>query len=150
MLETTETKVPIIHAPGEGRKVGVLHSQSTFKVQSAEVGGAYAVLEQTIPAGGGPPLHVHRHETEIFYILEGDFEVTVGGQTVKAPAGACATCPRDIPHTFRNVGKTPGRLLLTIIPGRFGDYFIEVDNVNHDDPAAIKALAAKYDVEILE
>jgi len=33
------------------------------------------LLEQQVPPGGGPPLHVHRHETEIFYILEGEFEV---------------------------------------------------------------------------
>jgi mannose-6-phosphate isomerase-like protein (cupin superfamily) len=142
--------VPIIHAPGAGRHVGVLHARSTFKVESAQVGGAYALLEQIIPSGGGPPLHVHRHETEIFYILQGDFEITVGDQKVWAPAGACAVCPRDIPHTFRNVGPSDGKLLLTIIPGRFGDFFRELDAIDSDDKPAIKALAAKYDVEILE
>jgi mannose-6-phosphate isomerase-like protein (cupin superfamily) len=150
MLEKTETSVPIIHAPGDGRHVGVLQSGSTFKVESAQVGGAYALLEQRIPAGGGPPLHVHRHETEIFYILEGDFEITVGTQKIKAPPGACATCPRDIPHTFRNIGSTEGKLLLTIIPGRFGDYFIEVDRLDPTDKTALKTLAARYDVEFLE
>jgi quercetin dioxygenase-like cupin family protein len=142
--------VPIIHPPGGGKVVGILRGQSTFKVLSAQTGGAYAVLEQLIPAGHGPPLHVHRHETEIFYILEGTFEVTVGGDTVAAPAGTIATCPRDIPHKFRNVGATTGKLLLTVIPGRFADYFIDADNVADGDHAAIKALCARYDVEILE
>ncbi len=146
----TETKVPIIHPPGDGRKVGVLHDTSTYKVESAQTGGAYAVLEQIIQPGGGPPLHVHRHETEIFYILDGDFEITVGGQKIPAPKGAIAVCPRDLPHTFRNVGTASARLLLTIIPGRFGDFFTDVDRVDNSDRAAIKALAARYDVEILE
>lgn len=146
----TETTVPIIHPPGGGRRVGVLAGHSEFKVESAQTNGAYAILEQTIPPGGGPPLHVHRHETEIFYILQGQFEVTVGGQRIAAPPGAIAVCPRDIPHTFRNLGDEPGRLLLTIIPGRFGDYFVEVDKIDHTDAAAIKKLAAKFDVEILE
>jgi len=146
----TETTVPIIHPPGDGLTVGVLADQSTFKVESAQVNGAYAILEQTIPPGGGPPYHVHRHETEIFYILDGEFELTVGGKKIAAPAGCIATCPRDIPHTFRNVGSSPARLLLTIIPGRFGDFFKEVDRIDHTDKAAIKALAATYDVEILE
>jgi mannose-6-phosphate isomerase-like protein (cupin superfamily) len=96
------------------------------------------------------PLHVHRHETEIFYILDGKFEVLIGGQKVPAPPGAIAVGPRDIPHTFRNVGSTDGRLLLTVIPGNFANYFIEVDGVRDEDHAAIRALAAKYDVEILE
>src|SRR5919198_4258499 len=54
-LPETETAVPIIRGPGEGKVVGVLRDQSTFKVLSEETGGAYAVLEQTIPAGERPP-----------------------------------------------------------------------------------------------
>jgi quercetin dioxygenase-like cupin family protein len=149
-LPETETTVPIIRGPGEGKVVGVLRDQSTFKVLSEETGGAYAILEQEIPPGHGPPLHVHRHETEIFYVLEGEFEITIGGQKVTATAGAIVVGPRDIPHAFRNVGSQDARLLLTVIPGRFANYFIDVDGVDDGDHAAIKALAAKYDVEILE
>jgi mannose-6-phosphate isomerase-like protein (cupin superfamily) len=76
-LLETETTVPIIHPPGGGKVVGVLRDQSTFKVLSEQTGGAYAILEQKIPAGHGPPLHVHRHETEIFYILGGPPSVHV-------------------------------------------------------------------------
>ena len=45
-LPETETTVPIIRGPGEGKVVGVLRDQSTFKVTSEETGGAYAILEQ--------------------------------------------------------------------------------------------------------
>ena len=129
-LPETETTVPIIRGPGEGKVVGVLRDQSTFKVTSEETGGAYAILEQKIPPGHGPPLHVHRHETEIFYVLEGEFEFTIGGQKVTATAGAIVVGPRDIPHTFRNVGSQDARLHLTVIPGRFANYFIDVDGVD--------------------
>lgn len=149
-LPKTETAVPIIRGPGEGPVVGVLRNKSVFKVLPSETDGAYAILEQQIPAGHGPPLHVHRHETEIFYILEGEFEVTIGEQKVQASAGALVVGPRDICHTFRNVGSSEGRLLLTVIPGRFANYFIEVDRVPDHNHAAIRALCAKYDVEIME
>ena len=148
-LPETETTEPIIRGPGEGKVVGVLRDRSTFKVLPDETGGAYAILEQTIPAGHGPPLHVHRHETEIFYVLDGQFEISIGGQTIAAPTGAMVVGPRNIPHTFRNVGGQDGRLLLTVIPGRFANYFIEVDGLDDDDLAQIKALITKYDVEIL-
>src|SRR5262245_55981986 len=148
-LPQTELSAPIIRGPADGKAVGVLGARSIFKVLSDETGGAYAVLEQEIPAGHGPPLHVHRHETEIFYILEGQFEVTVGDRTVPAPPGAIVVGPRDIPHTFRNVGKEQGRLLLTVIPGRFANYFIDVDDYPDRDLDMIKRLCAKYDVEIL-
>lgn len=149
-LPQTETTVPIIHPPGSGKSVGVVGGRSIFKVLSAQTGGAYAIIEQEIPPSGGPPLHVHRHETEIFYILEGQFEITVGGMKIMAPQGTIATCPRDIPHTFRNVGSATGKMLLTVIPGHFADYFLEVDDVPDHDRDTIRALAAKYDVEILE
>jgi hypothetical protein len=38
----------------------------------------------------------------------------------------------------------------TVIPGHFANYFIDVDGMGDDDHAAIRSLAAKYDVEILE
>lgn len=149
-LPETETTVPIVRLPGAGKVVGVLRTQSTFKVLSEQTGGAYAILEQRIPARHGPPLHVHRWETEIFYILEGNFEFTVGDQKIAAPTGSLLVGPRDIKHTFRNLGDTEGKLLLTVIPGRFADYFLEVDAIADNDRSAIKTLAAKYDVEILE
>ena len=42
----------------------------------------------------------HRHETEIFYILEGLFEITLGDRTVGGPPGALAVGPRDIPPSL--------------------------------------------------
>src|SRR3954463_15181977 len=112
-LTETETIVPLVPPPGPGQGGGGLGGQSTFRVLSEQTGGAYALLEQQVPPGPGPPLHVHRHETEIFYVLEGLFEITLGNRTVEAPPEALAVGPRDIPHTFRNVGPTPSKLLLT-------------------------------------
>lgn len=149
-LEVSETPVPIVRPAGEGKAVGVLGHTSLFKVLPDETGGAYAILEQTIPAGHGPPLHLHRHETEIFYILEGEFEIRVGEETIRVAPGALAVGPRGIPHTFRNSGTTEGRLLLTVLPGRFAHYFIEVDHIPDSNRESIKALCAKYDVDILE
>ncbi len=149
-LPVTETRAPIVHPPGGGKAVGVLGYTTTFKVMSEQTGGAYAILEQIIPPHHGPPLHVHKHETEIFYVLEGEFEIRVGDETIAAGVGAIAACPRDIPHTFRNVGSTPGRLLLTVIPGRFSNYFAEVDSIPDRNRETIIALCAKYEVEILE
>lgn len=150
MFEQTEITVPIVRHRDDGDSVGVLGGRTRFLVTPQETGDAYAVLEQVIPAGHGPPLHVHRHETEIFYVVEGEFEITVGDKTVRAGPGSSAACPRDIPHTFRNVGDRPARLHLTIIPGRFGRYFQEVDAVPDGDRDAIRALVARYDVELLD
>jgi quercetin dioxygenase-like cupin family protein len=151
MLEETETLVPIISLIGEEHEVvRVVEGHSRVLVRSEQVKGSYGILEQQIPPGKGPPLHVHRHETEIFYVLEGQFEFRIGDQVVTGGPGTNAVCPRDIPHTFRNVGSGAARLLLTIIPGHFLNFFLEVDKIPDHDREAIRILAAKYDVEVLE
>jgi quercetin dioxygenase-like cupin family protein len=151
MFEDTETPVPIIAVRSDGSDtVHVVDGHTRILVRSGQVKGAYAILEQDIPAGKGPPYHVHRHETEIFYVVAGEFEFRVGNEVLVGGPGTNAVCPRDIPHTFRNVSSSTAKLLVTIVPGNFGNYFLEVDKVRNDDHNAIRALAAKYDVEILE
>lgn len=57
--------------------------------------------------GEGPNLHVHPYD-EIFHILQGRAEFTVGEQTFEAVAGALVIGPANVPHAYKNLG--PGRL----------------------------------------
>jgi len=57
--------------------------------------------------GEGPNLHVHPYD-EIFHILKGRAEFTVGGRIFEAEAGALIVGPANVPHAYKNVG--PGRL----------------------------------------
>lgn len=88
-------------------------------------------------------------ETETFCVAEGNSSSRWATRPWRPPAGMTIVSPRDIPHNFRNVGNTGGRLLLTIIPGRFAYYFIDADGVDRSDVAAITAPSAHYGVEIL-
>ena len=65
-------------------------------------------------------------------------------------AGSLFVGPRDIPHRFENVGETPGRLVLTVFPGQFANYFLEVAEVPANDEQQMVALLAKYEVELVE
>jgi hypothetical protein len=93
---------------------------------------------------------VHRHGPEIFYVVEGLFEFRVGGDRIAVGPGAGPVGPRDIPHTFGNVGAAPVKPLPTAIPGRFGRDFIAVDALADRNREAIRRLAATFDVELLE
>ncbi len=93
---------------------------------AAATGGRFTVLEQVTPAGWGPPRHIHSREDEIFYILEGTYELHVGDVRRTVSAGASAILPRHLPHGFRNVASTPSRLLSVITPGGLEEYFLAV------------------------
>jgi quercetin dioxygenase-like cupin family protein len=53
----------------------------SFLVTGAETGGAYFAMEAIVPPGGGPPPHIHTHEDETFYVVEGRCEFLLGDPT---------------------------------------------------------------------
>ena len=57
-------------------------------------GDGAMVTAQTAPRGSGSPLHVHHHEDEWFYVLEGELTIWVDGETHVAPAGSFVLGPR--------------------------------------------------------
>ena len=57
--------------------------------------------------GEGPNLHVHPYH-EVFNILEGRAEFTVGDKKFIAEAGSIVIGPANVPHAYKNLG--PGRL----------------------------------------
>jgi quercetin dioxygenase-like cupin family protein len=79
-------------------------------------GGRCCMFECPIPPGDGPPVHRHEREDELFYVLEGRFKFSVDGKEFVGDQGAFACAPRGSAHAFRNVGPTPGKLLVTCTP----------------------------------
>ncbi len=53
----------------------------------SDTDGLLGAVEVTSPRGAVPPLHVHHHEDEAFYVLEGDYSVFVGDDVIKASPG---------------------------------------------------------------
>lgn len=110
----------------QGATVSVVGDRYTFLVTARESGGAFALFDFLIPPNHGPPLHEHAREDEAFHILEGEFEFTVDGKTIRPAPGQCLYAKRGIPHTFRNIGKAPGRMVVVACPAGLEDFFAEV------------------------
>ncbi len=123
----------------------------TFKVRGAETGGVLTVLESEIAAGDGPPYHVHAHEDETLYVLDGSFRFRLGDDVRAAPVGSFVHVPRGLPHCFQNVGDDAGRLLVTFTPAgmeRFFERFAEL--TPQSSPAeAFKLAGAEAGLEVL-
>jgi quercetin dioxygenase-like cupin family protein len=135
-----------IAGPGEGRVLQVLGQTITVKLGGEQTEGRYAVIEEVSPVGSGPPLHVHRREDEIFYVQEGEVEFQLGEQRFRARAGSVAFLPKDIPHTFRNVGATASKVVVVILPARFVGFFEEIHALAKPTPEQVEALEEKYEV----
>jgi mannose-6-phosphate isomerase-like protein (cupin superfamily) len=86
--------------------------------------GEFTLLEQIIPAGAGPPAHVHERQAEGFYVLSGELELVVGldDEVVRAEPGSAVWVPKSTRHSFRVVSDEDARLLNFYAPGGFDDH----------------------------
>ena len=145
--------------PGEGDKFWIVGDHLTFKVGPKQTHGKYTVATTHVPPQSGPPPHVHAAEDEMFYILEGTMMFMDNQHTFLAGPGSAIYLPKGIPHTFKNVGDTQVKCILTALPSGFeafvaecGEPITQIPCDKQVDEAAVGKLMAncsKYGVRIL-
>ena len=89
-----------------------------------DTGGAYCLLEVSLAPGMGVPRHIHTREDEVYFILAGELEVTVGEKTFVLRPGDTLLAPRDIPHELRNSGNNTNQYLLVFSPSGFEEFMM--------------------------
>jgi mannose-6-phosphate isomerase-like protein (cupin superfamily) len=107
--------------PHDGEALFVLGDVVTFKLTGEDSDHAYFLTEiMSVPGGGPAFLHTHVPQ-ETFWIVEGEYEVYGQDENgdkyaIEATPGTTVHVPGDVPHGFRNVGDTTGRLLALYAP----------------------------------
>jgi quercetin dioxygenase-like cupin family protein len=141
---------PVMVLPGQARKFpGQQGREGDFTELLAtreQTGGKLGIFRQTIAPGSGPPTHLHRMEVEFAYVISGDFKFRLAGREQRVPVGTFMFIPNMTPHTFKNVGQSPGVLLFGVSAGGFEKMFAEREGV---DAAANKRLMDKYHMEVV-
>jgi quercetin dioxygenase-like cupin family protein len=128
-----------------------------WKVKSEDTLGTHSYGEFIVEPGTGPVPHRHSREDESFYILDGQLEFRMGERgerLIVAASESFVFAPRGIPHTFKNVGTTPARVLVIISPAGLERFFAERDALQKElpindpsYPTRDKALSEKYGLE---
>lgn len=126
-------------APDGGRLIDLGDFEMRVKADSAETAGVVSVLEATEPPGFGPPIHIHDDAAEAFYVLDGEYVMSLDGEEHRCPAGSFIFIPMGVPHGFR-VGEMPSRKLNFYFPAAMTGYF--------DDLAAALAQTDVTDEEL--
>jgi mannose-6-phosphate isomerase-like protein (cupin superfamily) len=122
MDATTPLQATIVR-PEERLKLEPFGLDMRILLSTEATGGATSVIMGWHKPGEGPPDHVHFSQEEVFFIVEGIYELTVGGQTSTIGPGTIVFIPRDVVHRFRNVGGTRACMLDWSLPGGQDHYF---------------------------
>ncbi len=116
---------PAIVHPQQNRVIHAFGDEACFHLTGAETGGQYTMFTAITPPGGGPPPHMHANEDELFLVLEGKVAFWKDHEWIEAGPGASAFMPRQVPHTFKNIGDTPLKMLVQTVPSGFENFFAE-------------------------
>jgi quercetin dioxygenase-like cupin family protein len=146
MTDTTTGRVVLGPDEGESAQIGPMGVR--FMIGDQAEGGFSLVEHPIAPRGLAAPMHVHQHEDEYSYVLEGEVGVQVGDEVVVGKPGDLVFKPRGIWHAFWNAGDSPARVLEIISPAGFERFFAEVEPLfavqGPPDFAAIAELQARY------
>ena len=148
----TPTTQPIPPVLANTDRTGELHtmgySTMAFKVLTQDSHGDLFMIEHHMNKRGGPPLHVHPHQDETFYVLEGEFIAEVGGKRFPLHPGDSVIGPRNIPHVWACVGNGTGKMIIVFTPaGKMEPFFNKVSATNALLQDA--ALFRDHDMELL-
>ena len=101
-------------------------SRIDTKVSSQDMEGDLYIYESRTVGKGGPPLHVHAHQDEWIYVLQGEYEFQVGTERYRLKAGDSLLAPRQVPHAFSYEGEGLGKMVIVFQPaGKMEAFFHE-------------------------
>jgi quercetin dioxygenase-like cupin family protein len=131
---------------GAGRALNVLGDTITCKLLGAQTAGAWSLFE--IATQNGPPPHKHPWE-EAYYIVEGEVEFHIEGQSTKVGRGSFVDVGPNVVHTYQ-VKSPSARLLVWASPAGLEHFFEDLAREITEMPpdfAKVLAIAAKHRVE---
>jgi quercetin dioxygenase-like cupin family protein len=117
---TANHPAPFVSTPEDAPAYWQADSYWRILAAGDQTFGDYSLIDEFIPAGGGPPPHVHERQNEGFYILDGEVTFQIDTELVTARPGTFLSIPPGTPHAFRVISDT-ARVLNFYTPGSFDD-----------------------------
>jgi mannose-6-phosphate isomerase-like protein (cupin superfamily) len=135
----------------EGERLRFSDAEFVVRASADTTGGAFTLIEEAAPLD--TPLHVHKNEDELWYVLEGEHVIQVGDSEFYARPGDTVFGPRGVPHSQRRVVPRTGRFLEFFYPAGFEGFFrelAEAERLGSSMPEAYSRVAEKYGITWLD
>ncbi len=109
MIVVNRQRAAIINTP-HGSEIRPLIDRTTSNIERC------SLAEEVLPVGARVGRHHHIETEEIYYILQGTGQMTVGSKVREVEAGDAVFIPRGNTHTLENTGPAPMTILLVCGP----------------------------------
>lgn len=124
-----------------------------------DTNGTFSLFENSSEGFSQTPIHVHADDDETIYVIEGEMQAIIDGETHTVRSGQAAFLPRGIPHQLANVSGQPSHYILLCTPSGFEGFLAEggherqageeVRPPTAEDIARLKAAAPKFGITLL-
>ena len=134
-------------ADDDGEQLRFSEAEFLVKASAETTGGSFSIVEEIAPLDTPP--HVHANEDELFIVLEGEHEFTVGDAVFDVGPGAVVFAPRGVPHSHRRVAPRTGRFLTLVSPAGFEGFFRELSEAERNGtigPEAYARASERYEI----
>ena len=110
---------PYFHKAGATEIYSRGNSRTEFLLTAEESRGRFSIVDETFyPGMNSAPGHTHHFHSEVFYVISGSMEWTVGDETDTVGAGDLVYIPPGAVHLTRVLGDVPVRALMIYEPRR--------------------------------
>jgi quercetin dioxygenase-like cupin family protein len=136
---------------GARKPLNVLGMPLTMLCEASETSGNWSLFEEVVPVGMGPPAHRHDWD-EAYYILDGEVEFTIDGDTVTSSRGDFNYLPCGTIHGFKGASQAPARVLIFASPAHGSEFFQEISEQVRtvpDDLAKIPDIGRRHGIEFM-
>ena len=136
---------------GERKPLNVLGMPLTMLCEASDTNGSWSLFEEEVPLGMGPPPHRHDWD-EAYYILDGEIDFVIEGDTVTSKRGDFNYLPRGTIHGFKGSSDSPARVLIFAAPAHGSEFFHELSEQvrkTPDDLAKIPVIGRQHGIEFI-
>jgi quercetin dioxygenase-like cupin family protein len=143
---------PAVKRPGEGETFQLGPLTIVNLVSPEQSSGAFEMYELSL-GQATVDYHVHRRMDETIYVVEGEIEFNVEGETYLRSAGSVAFIRHGTHHGFSNLGPNHAKVVIVFTPnGNQQEYFRAAETLLHApslDMEALRELQLRYDQELI-
>src|SRR5437867_12503694 len=99
-MSVRAVRQPFVLNKADRQSVWSLGGRLTLKVTEGDADRRFSLVEALAFRSTEPPLHIHHHEDEAWYILDGQMTFYVGDEVLEAMAGTFVYAPSGLAHSF--------------------------------------------------
>ncbi len=102
-----------------------------LKISKNDTQSMLSIFEYSGFEKGGPPLHIHPNQDEIFYVTAGEYLFQCGEDqfTLATATGDLIFLPKNVPHAFAQQSEQGSMLFFFQPSGKMEDFFRELGKI---------------------